>query len=131
MSLGFIDIPFPFIIFLFVIIFNVVAAINKKKKESEQATSIKNEKKKDLGLIAYDLLMKKKREEDRDCFTEEFVEEELNANLEPVMAEVIEPVAPRQPVKHNKKLHFGLTQLQQAVVMKEILDKPKSLQRGH
>lgn len=127
MNLGFINIPFPFIIFFIIIVFNVVAAINKKKKDQDSSTSIGTEKK-NFGPIAYDLILKKKREEAKDNFTEEFVEEAFNINLVPSIAEVEKEVEPIKTSSPKKKFRFGLTQLQQAVVMKEILDKPKSLQ---
>ncbi|MCK5834301.1 MAG: hypothetical protein KAG98_01045 [Lentisphaeria bacterium] len=126
MNLGFINIPFPVLIFLVIIVINVIGTIIKKQKADERPSV--TPKKKSLDLIAYDFMMRKKREADRDCFTEEFVDEELNADFVPEVVKVEQKVQPQKSVKRNQKFTLDLSQLQQAVVMKEILDKPKSLQ---
>ena len=133
MNLGFATIPFPVLIFLAVIIFNIIGAINKQNKAQDRSEPVNEKKKKKFGQIAYDKLMEKKREAAHasdDCFTEEFVQEEFETPVECKVDKSDRFYDMNLRVKSKKRFVFGLTQLQQAVVMKEILDKPKSLQIG-
>jgi len=128
MSLGFITIPFPFLIFLAIIIFNIISAMSKRTQADDQPAATSERKRKIGEPIAYDLLLKQRREAHHK--PENLVVDEPIVDIEPVsVPPVVETVVKAQPpVKNKSRFNFNLSQMQQAVVMKEILDKPKSLQ---
>jgi hypothetical protein len=138
MNIGFINIPFPFLIVFAIIVLNILSAVGRKAISEDHPTQLDSDE--DPELTAYDLLVEAKRraqqegEEDLSICVDEPLPKDNSIFGDGIQEESEESrgttdqsyqqayaIASKRPFKIN------LSQLQQAVVMKEILDQPKSL----
>jgi hypothetical protein len=139
MNIGFINIPLPFLVVFVIIVFNILSVVGKKVVVDDETTPFNYDE--EPELTAYDLLVEARRkamQSDEDSDSLVSVVGSMKNDSSVVQEQMPQESEERVRIKDefyqlkssdypNRRLTVNLSQLQQAVVMKEILDKPKSL----